>query len=287
MTVLEHLRVGISVSDSPDLAERGLGDPHLRHAYIELARHVLAAGGSLAYGGDLREDGYTAALLELLETYESPGRPAAERVSDYLAWHLFRQLSTRERAYLAGLATVVGVPAPPDVDPDLPGLYDGTSDLARWSRARCLTAMRVRMTADIDVRVVLGGRTTGGAGFYPGIYEETALAVGAGVPIFLLGGYGGAAARLAAAVRGQVPGELTLSGQLAADPTYGKLVEQAARMNTRISYEDIVAPLTEGSFRALGNRLDEAENDVLLDSWDVDEMIALVMRGLRSIATEK
>jgi len=68
----------ISISDPPDreLAQRGLSADHLRHAFVELARQILAAGGSLAYGGDLRSGGYTETLLALLRTYSRPDRPA-------------------------------------------------------------------------------------------------------------------------------------------------------------------------------------------------------------------
>ncbi len=45
------IRLGISVSDSADLARLGLLETHFRLALGEIARCVLVSGGQLAYGG--------------------------------------------------------------------------------------------------------------------------------------------------------------------------------------------------------------------------------------------
>ena len=68
-TPLSGLRLGISISSSPDLARLGLGELHLQDAFVEITRYLLASGGSPAYGGDLRKGGYTDLLLDLLRTY--------------------------------------------------------------------------------------------------------------------------------------------------------------------------------------------------------------------------
>ena len=76
-------RVGISISNSPDLALRGLGlrklagekeapsSGHLRDAMCEFARFLLAGGTTLAYGGDLCTGGFTEVLFELVAAYRS------------------------------------------------------------------------------------------------------------------------------------------------------------------------------------------------------------------------
>lgn len=66
--------VGVSVSDSPDLLALGLSEGHLRDAMAEIALHVLASGRSLAYGGDLRQHGFTELLAELLGRYRNHPR---------------------------------------------------------------------------------------------------------------------------------------------------------------------------------------------------------------------
>ena len=56
---LEGLQIGLSISNSPNLAQFSMGLPHLQDAMLELARYLLAQGARLAYGGDLHLDGFT------------------------------------------------------------------------------------------------------------------------------------------------------------------------------------------------------------------------------------
>ena len=67
--------IGISISDSPDMKVLGFGNGHLRDAMAEVATYVLASGDDLAYGGDLRENGFTWTLFELASRY--PRQPSA------------------------------------------------------------------------------------------------------------------------------------------------------------------------------------------------------------------
>jgi H+/gluconate symporter-like permease len=64
--VLSQRVIAISTSESPDMPVLGLTDEHLRDAMAEIARHLLALGARLAYGGDLRAYGFTDLLFELV-----------------------------------------------------------------------------------------------------------------------------------------------------------------------------------------------------------------------------
>ena len=77
--------IAISTSVSPDIATLGLSEGHLREAVAEVAIYVLASGASLAYGGDLRREGFTELLFELVIRYRRQEEIQA-RVIDYLAW---------------------------------------------------------------------------------------------------------------------------------------------------------------------------------------------------------
>ena len=70
--------IGVSISDSPDLRVFGLSDGHLRDAMAETALEVLASEWSLAFCGDLRKQGFTEFLAELVVRALS-GPPAAPR----------------------------------------------------------------------------------------------------------------------------------------------------------------------------------------------------------------
>lgn len=248
MTPLDAV-VGVSVSDpgEVELERRGLIADHTKHAFVEIARQILAAGGSLAYGGHLEAEGYTATLIALLRTYSKADRPSLERVRQYLARPIWEKLTPPQRKDLATYTTWIKVPAVGEGDD-------------RAALAREYTAMRVRMTEDIDARIVMGGKVSGYTGRWPGIVEEAYLALAAGRPLYVAGGLGGAAARVADLLRGAWPDDL---------------VEEA----------DVPGP-TANELRAvffeadLRNRLDEDENALLMKTADLDLMVALILRGL-------
>lgn len=266
----DELTVGISVSEpsQDDLEARGLDELHVRHAFVEVARQILSAGGSLAYGGDLRAGGYTMSLLALLRTYSLPFRPARDRIRQYLAYPVWQAMSTAEAADLAVYLTRV------DVGP-APG--GGTAGSA--ARARDLSAMRELMTRDTDARILLGGRSFGQSGRWPGVVEEAFHAVRAGQPMLVAGGFGGAAAAVASAVRGDWPVELTTEFQQARNPRYAELLDGEVGP-TEVELRDT---LTNA---ALHNGLSDPENRQLFDTVDLDLMMALILRGLASLTSK-
>ncbi|KFL30289.1 hypothetical protein JP75_17130 [Devosia riboflavina] len=253
--------VAISISESDDLAVRGLADEHLRDAMTEISRHLLAMGARLVYGGDLRDNGYTRLLFELVARHRrdadiGDSRPA---FSNYLPWPVH---STKPRAYLSALREdLEGIGELRCLDRD--GRDMAENDLVQLSPddftdqdwADSLTSMRRTQTEVIDARIVLGGRVTNFKGVMPGIAEETEFALEAQQPLFLLGGFGGCA------------------GDIAADmdllPRTGKSTAWPGR---------------EGFSRwrsmDLANGLLEDEVATLARTVHVDEAVALILRGL-------
>ena len=188
--------VGVSVSESPDLRVLGLSDWHLRDARAAIALHVLASGRSLAYGGDLRQHGFTELLFELLGRYKDHPRHRSKIVvTDYLAWPVHIRMTSNElTAFFAEHQRVAR----------LVFLARNGTRLAREKRlelaarepddnewAEGLTAMRTVMRSEILARIVLGGRVEGFKGAMPGIAEEVHLSIQTAQPVFLLGGFGG------------------------------------------------------------------------------------------------
>jgi hypothetical protein len=248
MTGLDKL-VGVSVSD-PGKAENerhGTLNAHTRHAFVEIVRQIFAAGGSFAYGGHLEAEGYTDTLLSLLRTYSLADRPAAERVHQYLARPTRESLTAQQELDLATYATPVEVPAVGEGDD-------------RVALAREFTAMRELMNEDIDARIVMGGKLVGYVGRWPGVVEEAYLAIEHGRCVYVVGGLGGAAERVARAVRGEWPSDLE------ADP------EVPGRS------QDELRAIFDGA--DLRNGLDDEENEQLMCTTDLDLIVALILRGL-------
>jgi hypothetical protein len=278
---LTGVLVGVSISDSPDLLSRGLSDLHLRHAFVEAARHILAAGGSVAYGGDLRQRGFTEELFDLIRTYDLPGRPGPERVRSYLAWPLYDQLRSDQRAELMEVATIVPTDPPDNVDGIDPDAFNPKESMAdRAIFAMSLTQMRDRLARDISAVVLLGGAVTNFQGRFPGLAEEAALALRHGRAVYPIGGFGGCAQRIVEAVRGGNPLEFSVEHQVAQTEGYGDLLP---RLPQPVDYPGLVEQFQRAGPQGLRNGLSTEDNEVLFSIDDVDQIIALVLKGLRAL----
>jgi hypothetical protein len=259
---LSERTIAISVSNSPDLGPLGMSDAHLQDATAEIARHLLALGARIAYGGDLRQRGFTEVLFELVARHkrdadEGDGRSA---VLSYLAWpvHISKPAHdlARYEEELAGLATLLlldeaGVPMTGAGRRDLPPRKPRSQE---WSDG--LTKMRERMNTDSDARIIAGGQVEGYQGSMPGIAEEAIIALRAGRPLFILGGFGGCAADIAVSV-GLMEGHET----------------ERRDWENRWLFDDV-------HFDQLSNGLSIDENRTLASTPHVDEAIALILRGL-------
>lgn len=276
--------VGVSISDPPDdeLIALGMSHMHLRHTFIEVVRHALAAGWSIAYGGDLRRAGYTEALFDLVRMYDHPGVAGPDRVTNYLAWPLWVGRTAEDDADLVNVATLVRCPAPDGAPETVLPLHEApASELLLRSRA--LTRMRVDMTGAIDARLVLGGRVIGQVGLLPGVLEEVILAVDAGLPLYVAGGFGGCARAVVAALEGSRPPELTIDHQLAHTPRYGELVEVARAQAASPDLDAIVERLAAIGLAGLRNGLGDADNRRLAATDDTEEVATLVLRGVHEL----
>jgi len=294
---LEGLQVGLSISDSPDLAQLGMGPPHLQDAMLELARYLLARGARLAYGGDLRPAGFTGQLLELVWAYDSRKREddlilsperkpdlAGRHLANYVAWpiHLNYSQAILAQHHLKGVFKFIDPPedlklsearqavkTPPD-----------TPEHRYWW-FRSLTAMRGQMAADIDARVVLGGQVRGYAGGIPGLLEEVLLALRRSQPVFLLGGMGGCTRAIIDAIEGRRPGELTAEYQ-AVIKGYAEFLDYVKQRPDAVGvdYPAMVDELQQAGVAGLNNGLSEAENRVLFETPHIPVMVSLVLKGL-------
>src|SRR3954469_5325104 len=100
---LSQKAVAIAVSESPDMAELGLAEEHLRDAMAEVARHLLAMGARLVYGGDLRAHGFTQLLFELVARHRRDADVGDDRtgVVSYLPWPVHMSKPAAELQALA------------------------------------------------------------------------------------------------------------------------------------------------------------------------------------------
>lgn len=260
---LSQMAIAISISESDDLAILGLAEEHLRDAMTEISRHLLAMGARLVYGGDLRDNGYTKLLFELVARHRRDAdvgdfRPA---IANYLPWPVH---SMKSEEYISGLREDLegigelycldreGLPIDKDARSDpLPTAFSDED----W--AESLTAMRRVQTSEVDARVVLGGRVTKFKGRMPGIAEETKFTLKANRPLYLLGGFGGCARDIASEM-GLVPsvegredwaGRSEFSTCTATDMVNGLELEEIQTLARTVHVDQAVALILRGLLR--------------------------------------
>jgi hypothetical protein len=140
----------------------------------KLTETIWRLGGTLAYGGNWDPDGLTQAIIDLSLPQRLRRRSADEPRVEVFA--------TTKPSRPDPRATVVMVRAPSATDP--------VQAAAHFFRMRWQSGVRCR------ARVLLSGKTEDYQGRMPGIIEEAVVAIALRQPIYVLGGFGGAAALL-------------------------------------------------------------------------------------------
>jgi len=282
-----------------------------------------------------QEGNFTYELLHLVDaekTIEAEHRIVATkpegsrqspvgRLINHSAWPGYRLISPTKEAQWINCCRIVRI------TPELAGLdrseWISESQLpaarddkdypreALMHEAVCLSAMRrlVRdglslpipdlpepeKVAPIAARIVLGGKVRQYSGFMPGIFEEALLSLETGSPLYLLGGFGGAAEVLAEALLADeaqpLPEEFGDDWQRRNTPALATLQEACVAhrpptgsRETSVALEALRTQLTKarsGLSAALNTGLDDADNRLLLSTRDMREAVNLVHRGLR------
>lgn len=246
------------------MAALGLTDGHLKEAIAELAIQFLAADADLAYGGDLRERGFSQLLFQLVLRYTSTSDLKSRvRVTNHLAWpvHIGTSVDKLDAltAELRGAAELTllkrdGTPMTMDIRRSLPTHVPSPDE---WFSG--LTAMRKFQSFFTDMRVLLGGQVANFKGCMPGVAEEALLSLCAGQPLFLIGGFGGCTRDVA--------------------ETLG-LVEPWAGSRNCWPGREKFKRWVGGD---LNNGLSEEENEILAATPFIGEAVVLVLRGVHRL----
>jgi len=265
---LSGKRLGISVSDSPDLDRLGLTETHFRMTLGELTRTVVIAGGDLYYGGHLEPTGLTAFLIEELRRYGRRDRP----LKVCLAWTVHRKMSAEqfiEQHESLGLFGEIHFLAANGSRLDGAVKDAAQGHFTPSERALALTGLRHYMTDSTDGRIVVGGKRSGFEGAMPGIVEEVLLSIHRRQPVYLAGGFGGATLDIIRALR-------PAYAQWLPHPPGGAVAD--ARLTDALAH---IAELAEAQgWDGFENGLSDDENRLLAASYRPSEIAALVGKGM-------
>lgn len=136
---------------------------------------------------------------------------------------------------------------------------------------------------------MLGGRTTGYKGKYPGPLEEALLTMDAQKPLFLLGGFGGATLAIIQALQGNQPERLSEAYQCANTGYKNLLEEFNQRINDQklaispIDYAELNQKFSSFGISGLNNGLTDEENETLFYTINIEEAIGLILKGLENL----
>ncbi|MCY4028511.1 MAG: TIR domain-containing protein [Acidobacteria bacterium] len=300
--VLKGLRLGLSVGTVDELTLRtlGLSDLHLTDAVRVLSRQALATGANLVYGGALELTGpsddstnLVSALFEMIGIYNRAGTVEFPPLDNYTAWPFWQGVSLDWLATRRHMLRVRRLPAPPAARDQANA--DVTS-LRKTPWGRCLIGLslsttRRQLAAATAARIALGGARHRFLGLLPGVVEEALLTLDHRRPLYVIGGFGGAASELAALLLGRPAPSLSFEHQAKYTPGYTETIAayQAHRSAhpglPPVDYPTIVDRLARHGLAGLAaaNGLNEEENRTLLTTRNLDVAVHLVMSGLTRI----
>jgi len=292
------LIVALSVSEAEDLARYGLRKLHLDSILLELSRYLLLAGIRLAYGGHLRADGYTIQLANLLREpiieqlrAEAPESSAfsAELVT-YIPWPT--PVNVGDEAKLGPLVEIRRCKRPDDLNETLDPAFVAEplcelpvdSAVHRFGWSRGLTVMRQRQTAEVDARIIVGGRIGQTGELYkgkmPGVLEEALLSIQAERPVYLVGAFGGCTQLIIDILEG-IPRE-ELSWEYQSKVPYSNELREIYQKREQVwdEYEHISTFIKERGYKGLNNGLTDDENRELAATRSTNRVVELIFLGL-------
>lgn len=262
---LKGVRLGLSASDSPDLARLGLDNRHFNLALGELARLVLVGGGTLAWGGHL--NGLTPLLIEEVTRY---GRQDHQSLWICLSWSVHRGTALSElwevQDRLGAYGKLICLsPDGHEIPLDQDRGEAPCSPLSAVETAHALTKLRQYLTDNTQGRLMIGGKRDNYQGRQPGLVEEALLTLRAQKPLYLAAGFGGTTADIARA--------LGLPMTWLPDVAAPELQESLRDIKTCPHADDLLTGLEKGDL------------DALASTHRPSDIATLVSRGLgRSFA---
>ena len=282
---LKGKTIGVSISESDNLEELGYSVYHLKDAVIEIARYILSVGGKLAYGGDMRQGGFTELIFDLLAYYKADKQLAPhERFYSYLAYPLSTTLSKEKEAELIRNVSFKAIAPPTELQIENPKEFlkpNSPENLYIW--ARCLTKMREEMESNCDARIFVGGKTKGFKGQCPGVLEEFLIAIKYDHPIYLVGAFGGVTKDIIDALNGLHPA--SFNNEYYLDNTeYQKMLSifNKKHPSDSINYDKYLSTLQSKGLTAIAkqNGLSESDNVRLSITPHLSEVVYLILKGL-------
>lgn len=280
---LKGIRVALSVSAKEDAP--GIPDGSLFRLLGDIVGHLMQAGAQLAYGGDLRQNGYTVHLNDLAKSAADSANPfPTASIHWYMAWPLGSMIDAKTKASLRPAFEFHELPEPyPGAASPAQSPSEDTTE-QQLARVLALTQMRKQMAKDCHARIFVSGQLQG-VSPWPGLLEE--LELFDDKPVFFIGSYGGMTRAIFDAFNAADSTRLDVCVNGAAmaktsdfDKLYDSQTKSVLDARPRSGIVPALRKRVTGGFSGLDNGLTEAENRRLGETKDPTEITALILRGL-------
>ena len=277
--------VAVSISNSPEIENLGFSLEHQKNLITEITRFLIIHGSNLIYGGDLRQNGYTRLFSNLVYQYRPSKEAGRTFFKNYFSFPIHLNLKTTDvLEFKKNGVLPIKVQPPTNLDIDESKFYppEGNDNLFIWSES--LTKMREEMQSNTDVRIFTGGSISNFKGKYPGLLEESILALKNDTPVYFMGVYGGLTSRIIEALKGNKPQELTIEWQSSQNKIYKEFASHynSKKSEDKIDYKSNLEFLNNYTLDRLSknNGLSVEENKRLFSTVHTSEIIFLIMKGL-------
>jgi hypothetical protein len=281
---LKGKNIAISVSEAPSSDALGYGSEMIRDLTIELSRHLLITGAKMLYGGDLRKGGYTELFSDLSLQYKNYQQNVDMKTSffkNYFAWPVHLSFTNEVKLHFKNSRVeTIFVDCPKEYHGDVKKPITPINNKNNLDLAYSLLKMRKEMEQDANARVILGGRTSGFSGFMAGVIEEFIQSVLLGHPVYLLGGFGGAASQLSSLIKQKqkVADVINVAKEV---PRYAEFVRYCEEKGVCIGYDNL-EKIVQSGVKCLNNGLSDEQNEILMQSTDIIEIVGLIINGLKN-----
>jgi len=310
--------IGFSISrERSDLLARGIGPERLHDLLARLARAILRRGANVAYGGnwEQKEDNFTFDLLRVAGAERRVAERKIGRLYNHSSWPDYLTITSKIEAQWSDCCTVVRVKqqnagfSGRGIVPD--GDFRAEDARSRFNGAVTLSAMRRRMMQETRIRrpgvaqperippvvarILIGGKLDDYSGFVPGIFEEALVTLERRRPLYILGGFGGAAKVLADLILAEGrnrPEEFTLAWHKKRNAYFANLLAAAGKFSKPAGFrssKDLLEKLfgfvqkgRKNLSGTLQTGLDDGETRQLLQTRNVGTATRLVLKGLQA-----
>ncbi len=274
------------------ISETSLEQKYPMHSIIsDLLKYSFYYGAKIAYGGVLNyKEEKLNLLIQMFKTAELyKDENNTFKILNHLAYPFYLLNTDEDREKFGSLIDMSNKYNPENgVENFLPNYVvenylknPNTENVRVMSNS--LTSMREGIIKTADIVVIVGGKTEGYRGKYPGILEEFLLATKSDKPIYIVGSYGGVASEIIKLIQNADSDRLTEEYQFEKN---GALYEEYYKVNEIQSYEDIQCNIKEKGYSLLKNGLSDEENEELFVAEDSLEIMDYILTGINNLKGE-